>query len=130
MNVFPQQVVEVHKKKNLVMKILDLVMDFMIVLAMVVVDGVLILISMVVDGVLIFIISMEEDVDVIVMCILMMKMKLVMNMMTASMIMKILLHTMGGLDSTMIVVEVLVMMKDIIEVVTIGMIQTALLESS
>ena len=59
-----------------------------------------------------------------------MKMKLVMNMMTASMIMKILLHTMGGLDSTMIVVEVLVMMKDIIEVVTIGMIQTALLESS
>ena len=59
-----------------------------------------------------------------------MKMKLMMNMMTASMIMKILLHTMGGLDSTMIVVEVLVMMKDIIEVVTIGMIQTALLESS
>ena len=69
MNVFPQQVVEVHKKKNLVMKILDLVMDFMIVLAMVVVDGVLILISMVVDGMLIFIISMEEDIDVIVMCI-------------------------------------------------------------
>ena len=59
-----------------------------------------------------------------------MKMKLMMNMMTASMIMKILLHTMGGLDSTMIVVEVLVMMKDIIEVVTIGMIQTSLLESS
>ena len=58
MNVFPQRVVEVHKKKNLVMKILDLVMDFMIVLAMIVVDGVLI-----------FIISMEEDIDVIVMCI-------------------------------------------------------------
>ena len=59
-----------------------------------------------------------------------MKMKLMMNMMTASMIMKILLHTMGGLDSTMIVVEVLVMMKDIIVVVTIGMIRIALLESS
>ena len=59
-----------------------------------------------------------------------MKMKLVMNMMMVLMIMKILLHTMGGLDSTMIVVEVLVMMKDIIEVVTIGMIQTSLLESS
>ena len=58
MNVFPQQVVEVHKKKNLVIKILDLVMDFMIILAMIVVDGVLI-----------FIISMEEDIDVIVMCI-------------------------------------------------------------
>ena len=58
MNVFPQRVVEVHKKKNLVMKILDLVMDFMIILAMIVVDGVLI-----------FIISMEEDIDVIVMCI-------------------------------------------------------------
>ena len=110
MNVFPQQVVEVHKKKNLVMKILDLVMDFMIVLAMVVVDGVLILINMVVDGVLTFIISMEEDVDVIVMCILMMKMKLVMNMMTALMIMKILVHTMGDLDNHM----------NIIVVVTIG----------
>ena len=61
MSVFPQRVVEVHKKKNMVMKILDLVMDFMIV-----VDGVLILISMVVDGVLIFIISMKEGVDVIV----------------------------------------------------------------
>ena len=59
-----------------------------------------------------------------------MKMKLVINMMTASMIMKILLHTMGGLDSTMIVVEVLVMMEDIIVVVTIGMIRKALLESS
>ena len=59
-----------------------------------------------------------------------MKMKLMMNMMTASMIMKILLHTMGGLDSTMIVVEVLVMMEDIIVVVTIGMIRIALLESS
>ena len=58
MNVFPQQVVEVHKKKNLVIKILDLVMDFMIILAMIVVDGVLI-----------FIITMEEDIDVIVMCI-------------------------------------------------------------
>ena len=104
MNVFPQQVVEVHKKKNLVMKILDLVMDFMIILAMVVVvvvvDGMLILISMVVDGVLTFIISMEEDVDVIVMCILMIKMK-------ALMIIKILLLTMVILDSHMNIVVVL-----------------------
>jgi len=120
MNVFPQQVVEVHKKKNLVMKILDLVMDFMIVLAMVVVDGVLI-----------FIISMQEDVDVIVMCILMMKMKLVMNVMTASMIMKILLHTMDVLDSHMNIVVVLVMMGKIIMVIAIiEMIQTAMLASS
>ena len=119
MNVFPQQVVEVHKKKNLVMKILDLVMDFMIVLAMVVVDGVLI-----------FIISMEEDVDVIVMCILMVKMKLVMNVMTASMIMKILLHTMDVLDSHMNIVVVLVMMGKIIMIVAIEMIQMTLLASS
>ena len=96
--------VEVHKKKNLVMKILDLVMDFMIVLAMVMADGVLI-----------FIISMEEDVDVIVMCILMMKMK-------ALMIMKILLHTMGVLDSHMNTVVVLVMMEQIILVVAIEVI--------
>ena len=112
--------VEVHKKKNLVMKILDLVMDFMIVLAMVMADGVLI-----------FIISMEEDVDVIVMCILMMKMKLVMNMMTASMIMKILLNTMGDLGNHMNIVVVLVMMGKIIMVVAIiEMIQTAMLASS
>ena len=122
MNVFAQWVIEVHKKKNLVMKILDLVMDFMIVLAMVVVDGVLILISMVVDGMLIFIISMAEDIDVIVMCILMMKMKLVMNMMMVLMIMKILLHTMGDLDSHMNIVVVLVMMGKIIMVVAIEMI--------
>ena len=129
MNVFPQQVVKVHNKKNLVMKILDLVMDFMIVLAMVVVDGMLILISMVVDGMLVFIISMEEDVDVIVMCILMIKMKLVMNMMTALMIMKILLHTMGNLGSHINIVVVLVMMGKIIMVVAIEMIETAMLVS-
>ena len=88
MNVFPQLVVEVHIKKNLEMKILVLVMDFMTISAMVmvvvvvdsvliiiskVVDGVLIFINKVVDGVLIFMISMEEDMDMIVMCILMMK---------------------------------------------------------
>ena len=77
MNVFPQRVVEVHIKKNLEMKILVLVIDFMTVSAMVmvvvVVDGVLIFISKVVDGMLIFMISVEEDMDVIVMCILMMK---------------------------------------------------------
>ena len=88
MNVFPQRVVEVHIKKNLEMKILVLVMDFMTISAMVMVvvvvdsvliiiskmvDGVLIFINKVVDGVLIFMISMEEDMDMIVMCILMMK---------------------------------------------------------
>ena len=63
--------VEFNIKKNLEMKILVLVMDFMNALAMamvvVVVDGVLILTSMVVDGMLIFMISVEEDMDVIVM---------------------------------------------------------------
>ena len=136
MNVFQQRVVVVHDinmmiiiKKNRVMKILVLVMDFMNALAMamvvVVVDGVLILTSMVVDGMLIFMISVEEDVDVVVMCILMMKMMLIMTMMKDLMIMKTLL-----LASTMIIVEVLVMMEDIIVVVTIGMIRIALLESS
>ena len=74
MNVFPQRVVEVHIKKNLEMRILVLAMNFMTVSAMVVVvDGVLTFISKVVDGVLIFVISVEEDMDVVVMCILMMK---------------------------------------------------------
>ena len=87
MNVFPHRVVEVHIKKNLEMKILVLVMDFMTISAMVMVvvvvdsvlifisklvDGVLIFINKVVDGVLIFMISMEEDMDMIVMCIFMM----------------------------------------------------------
>jgi hypothetical protein len=128
----------------------------------------------VVDGVLIFVISVEEDMDVIVMCILMMKIqvlgmdfmmisevmvvvgvlvtmigvleeiaemvvvftlmmkrKFIMNLKMGNlMIIKTLLPATNGLDSTMIVVEVLVMMEDIIVVVTIGMIRTALLESS
>ena len=66
MNILPQQVVEVHIEKNLEMKILVLVMAFMTVSAMV-------MVVVVVDGVLIFVISVEEDMDVIVMCILMMK---------------------------------------------------------
>ena len=66
MNVFPQQVVKVHIKKNLEMKILVLVMAFMTVSAMV-------MVLVVVDGVLIFVSSVEEDIDVIIMCILMMK---------------------------------------------------------
>ena len=65
--------------KNLVMKILVWVLDFMAAMAMVVVvrvEGVvLILISAVVDIVLNLIISVEEDVDMIVMYILMMKMR-------------------------------------------------------
>jgi len=61
----------------------------------------------------------------------MMKRKFIVNLKMGNlMIMKIFLLTMGILDSTMIVIEVLVMMEDIIVVVTIGMIQKALLESS
>ena len=61
----------------------------------------------------------------------MMKRKFIVNLKMGNlMIMKIFLLTMGILDSTMIVVEVLVMMEDIIVVITIGMIRIALLESS
>ena len=61
----------------------------------------------------------------------MMKRKFIVNLKMGNlMIMKIFLLTMGILDSTMIVIEVLVMMEDIIVVVTIGMIRKALLESS
>ena len=60
-----------------------------------------------------------------------MKMKLMMNMMTASMIMKILLNTMGDLGNHMNIVVVLVMMGKIIMVIAIiEMIQTAMLASS
>ena len=60
-----------------------------------------------------------------------MKRKFIVNLKMGNlMIMKIFLLTMGILDSTMIVIEVLVMMEDIIVVVTIGMIRKALLESS
>ena len=178
MNVFPQRVVEVLIKKNLEMKILVFVMDLMtisaMVLVVVVVDGVLIFISKVVDGVLIFVISVEEDMDVIIMCILMMKIQVLgMDFMMISEVMVVvdvlvtmigvleenadmvvvynlmmkrkflvnlkmgnmmtmttLLLTIGVLDSIVIAVEVLVMMEDIIVVVTIGMIQITLLESS
>jgi len=61
----------------------------------------------------------------------MMKRKFIVNLKMGNlMIMKIFLLTMGVLDSTMIIVEVLVMMKDIIMAVTIGIIRTTLLESS
>ena len=167
MNVFPQRVVEVHIKKNLEMKILVLVMAFMTISAMV-------MVLVVVDGVLIFVSSVEEDIDVIIMCILMMKIqvlgmdfmmisevmvvvgvlvtmisvleeiaeivvvftlmmkrKVIVNLKIGNLVMMTtLLLAINGLDSTMIIIEVLVMMEDIIMVVTIGMIQTALLESS
>jgi hypothetical protein len=113
------------------MEILVLVMDFMTASAMVVVvvavDGVLILINMVVASVLIFMISVEEDMDMIVMCILMIKMKLVMSMMRALKITKILLHIMGILDSHMNTVMVLVVMGKIIMVIAIEMIRMAVL---
>ena len=135
MNVFLQRVVEVHNinmktitVKNLVMKILVWVLDFMATTAMVMVEGVvLIFISAVVDGVLNLIISMEEDVDVIVVYILMMKMRFMMSMRRDLMIMKILLVTMGILDSHMNIVMVLVLMGKITVVVTIEMIRIALL---
>ena len=86
----------------------------------------LILISAVVDVVLNLIISVEEDVDVIVMYILMM-MRFTMSMRKDLMIMKILLDTMGILDSHMNIVVVLVMMGKIIVVIVIEMIRIALL---
>ena len=97
MNIFPQRVVKVHIKKNLEMKILVLVMAFMTVSGMVmvdvVVDGMLIFISKVVDGVLIFVISMEEDMDVIIMCILMMKIQVLgMDFMMISEVMVVVGH--------------------------------------
>ena len=117
--------------KNLVMKILVWVLDFMAATAMVVVvrvkGVVLILISAVVDGVLNLIIDVEEDVDVIVVYILMMKMRFMMSMRRDLMIMKILLDTMGILDSHMNIIVVLVMMGKIIVVVAIEMIRIALL---
>ena len=86
----------------------------MAAMTMVVVVGVegvvLILISAVVDVVLNLIISVEEDVDVIAMYILMMKMRFTMSMRKDLMIMKILLDTMGILDSHMNIIVVLVMM--------------------
>ena len=104
--------------KNLVMKILVWVLDFMAAMAMVAVVGVegvvLILISTVVDVVLNLIISVEEDVDVMAMYILMMKMRFTMSMRKDLMIMKILLDTMGILNSHMNIVVVLVMMEKII----------------
>ena len=61
----------------------------------------------------------------------MMKRKFIVNLKMGNlMIMKIFLLTMGILDSTMIVIEVLVMMEDIIVLIVMGMIQIALLESS
>ena len=138
MNVFLQRVVEVHNinmktitVKNLVMKILVWVLDFMAAMAMVVVvrvEGVvLILISAVVVGMLNLIISVGEDVDVIVVYDLKMKMRFMMSMRRDLMIMKILLVTMGVLDSHMNIVVVLVLMGKIIVVVAIEMIRIALL---
>ena len=138
MNVFLQRVVEdlnINMKtttvKNLVMKILVWVLDFMAAMAMVMVVGVegvvLILISAVVDVVLNLIISVEEDMDVIAMYILMMKMRFTMSMRKDLMIMKILLDTMGILDSHMNIVVVLVLMGKFLVVVAIEMIRIALL---
>ena len=139
MNVFPQRVVEVHIKKNLEMKILVLVMNFMTVLAMVMVvvvaNGVLIFISKVVDGVLIFVISVEEDMDVIVMCILMMKIQVLgMDFMMISEVMVVvgMLVTMIGVleeNADMVVVFTLMMKRKFIVNLKMGnmMIMTTLL---
>ena len=89
-------------------------MDFMMISEVMVVVGVL-----------------EENPDMVVVFTLMMKRKFIVNLkMGNMMIMTTLLLTMGVLDNIVIAVELLVMMEDIIVVVTIGMIRTALLESS
>ena len=96
-------------------------MDFMMISEVMVVVGMLV--TMI--GVL------EENADMVVVFTLMMKRKFIVNLkMGNMMIMTTLLLTMGVLDSIVIAVEVLVMMEDIIVVVTIGMIQITLLESS
>ena len=137
MNLWPST--EVHIKKNLEMKILVLVMDFMTVSAMVmvvvVVVGVLIFISKVVDGVLIFVISVEEDMDVIVMCILMMKIQVLgMDFMMISEVMVVVgvLITMIGVleeNADMVVVFTLMMKRKFIVNLKMGnmMIMTTLL---
>ena len=146
MNIFPQRVIEVHDinmkiiiKKNRMTKILVLVMDFMTVSAMVmvvvVVDDVLIFISKVVDGVLIFVISVEEDMDVIVMCILMMKIQVLgMDFMMISEVMVVVgvLVTMIGVleeNADMVVVFTLMMKRKFIVNLKMGnmMIMTTLL---
>ena len=105
----------------LMMKIQVWGMDFMMISEVMVVVGVLV--TMI--GVL------EENADMVVVFTLMMKRKFIVNLKIGNMvIMTTLLLTMGILDSIVIAIEVLVMMEDIIVVVTIGMIRTALLESS
>ena len=96
-------------------------MDFMMISEVMVVVGVLV--TMI--GVL------EEVTEMVVVFTLMMKRKFKVNMKMGNLVMMTtLLLATDGLDSTMIVIEVLVMMEDIIVVITIGMIRTALLESS
>ena len=128
MNVFPQLVVEVHIKKNLEMKILVLVMAFMTVSAMV-------MVLVVVDGVLIFVSSVEEDIDVIIMCILMMKIQVLgMDFMMISEVMVVVgvLVTMIGVleeNADMVVMFTLMMKRKFIVNLKMGnmMIMTTLL---
>ena len=126
MLVFPRREAEDHivvmKKiigRSLVMRILVLAMD-LIASAMAMED-------MVVVAVLVLIISVVAVMHMDVVYDLKMKMRFMMSMRRDLMIMKILLVTMGVLDSCMNIVVVLVMMGKIIVVVAIEMIRIALL---
>ena len=105
--------------RSLVMRILVLAMD-LITSAMAMED-------MVVVAVLVLIISVVAVMHMDVVYDLKMKMRFMMSMRRDLMIMKILLVTMGILDSHMNIVVVLVMMGKIIVVVAIEMIRIALL---
>ncbi|MEJ2528347.1 MAG: hypothetical protein P8Y49_09835, partial [Sulfurovaceae bacterium] len=76
--------------------------------------------------------SVEEELLGVVLAVMcdLMKMVFILATMMMNMIMRILLQTMGGLGSTMVVVEVLVVIMIIIVVIIIGKIKIALLVSS
>ena len=124
--VFPRREAEDHivvmKKitgRSQVMRILVLAMDL--------IASVMAMEDMVVVAVLVLIISVEAVVHMDVVYDLKMKMRFMMSMRRDLMIMKILLVTMGVLDSHMNIVVVLVMMGKIIVVIAIEMIWIALL---
>ena len=98
-----------------------------LVLAMDLITSAMAMEDMVVVAVLVLIISVEAVVHMDVVYDLKMKMRFMMSMRRDFMIMKILLVTMGILDSHMNIIVVLVMMGKILVVVAIEMIRIALL---
>lgn len=84
------------------------------------------------EDVLVVMVSVEEELLGVVLAVMcdLMKMVFILATMMMNMIMRILLQTMGGLGSTMVVVEVLVVIMIIIVVIIIGKIKIALLVSS